>query len=60
MVSQRKRGHLGMFHHQIHYLYFEVNYGNLDVPWDKLFGLFHDGTDAGKERIRARLKARKR
>lgn len=56
----KKRVHLGMFHHQIHHRYFEVNYGNLDVPWDKLFGSFHDGTEAGKAKMRARLKARKR
>ena len=55
-----KRVHLGMFHHQIHHRYFEVNYGNLDVPWDKLFGSFHDGTDAGKAQMRERLKNRKR
>ena len=48
----KKRVHLGMFHHQIHHRYFECNYGNLDVPWDKLFGSFHDGTDAGKEVLR--------
>lgn len=58
--KNRKRVHLGMFHHQLHHRYFEVNYGNLDVPWDKLFGSFHDGTDAGKEKMRARLQARKR
>ena len=56
----KKRVHLGMFHHQIHHRYFEVNYGNLDVPWDKLFGSFHDGTEAGKEMMRDRLKSRKR
>ena len=55
-----KRLHLGMFHHQIHHRYFEVNYGNLDVPWDKLFGSFHDGTEAGKARMRERLAARRR
>lgn len=56
----KKRVHLGMFHHQIHHRYFEVNYGNLDVPWDKLFGSFHDGTEAGKAMMRDRLKSRKR
>ncbi len=59
-IADKKRVHLGNFHHQLHHRYFEVNYGNLDVPWDKLFGSFHDGTDAGKERMRVRLKARKR
>ena len=56
----KKRVHLGMFHHQIHHRYFEVNYGNLDVPWDKLFGSFHDGTEAGKTMMRERFKSRKR
>ncbi len=56
----KKRVHLGMFHHQLHHRYFEVNYGNLDVPWDKLFGSFHDGTEAGKTLMRERLKNRKR
>lgn len=56
----QKRLHLGMFHHQIHHRYFECNYGNLDVPWDKLFGSFHDGTPDAKARMRDRLKMRKR
>ena len=54
----KKRVHLGNFHHQIHHRYFEVNYGNLDVPWDKLFGSFHDGTERGKALMKERLKTR--
>ncbi len=54
LFRNKKRVHLGKFHHQIHHRYFECNYGNLDVPWDKLFGSFHDGTDAGKAAIRPR------
>jgi len=54
LFRNKKRVHLGNFHHQIHHRYFECNYGNLDVPWDKLFGSFHDGTDAGKSAIRPR------
>ena len=52
-----KRLSLGTFHHQIHHRYF---YGSLDVPWDKLFGSFHDGTEAGKAMMKERLKTRKR
>ncbi|MBD3665474.1 sterol desaturase family protein [Sulfitobacter aestuariivivens] len=55
-----KRLSLGTFHHQLHHRYFEVNYGNLDVPWDKLFGSWHDGTPEGKAMMRERLKARRR
>ena len=56
----RKRMALGTFHHQIHHRYFEVNYGSLDVPWDKLFGSFHDGTEGGKAKMKERLKTRTR
>ena len=56
----QKRVHLGMFHHQMHHRYFEVNYGSLDVPWDKVFGSFHDGTAEGKAMMRERLRTRKR
>lgn len=58
LFRNKKRLHLGNFHHQIHHRYFECNYGNLDVPWDILFGSWHDGTEAGKEKLRARLKER--
>jgi sterol desaturase/sphingolipid hydroxylase (fatty acid hydroxylase superfamily) len=56
----RKRLHLGNFHHQMHHRYFEVNYGTLEVPWDRFFGTFHDGTEAAKARMKARLAARPR
>ncbi|MEX0283794.1 MAG: sterol desaturase family protein [Paracoccaceae bacterium] len=56
----RKRLHLGNFHHQMHHRYFEVNYGTLEVPWDKLFGTFHDGTPEAKERMKQRLRERRR
>lgn len=59
-LQNAKRLSLGTFHHQIHHRYFEVNYGSLDVPWDKLFGSFHDGTPEGKAKMKARLAARKR
>ena len=54
----KKRLHLGNFHHQIHHRYFECNYGNLDVPWDILFGSWHNGTTEGKKMMKQRLKNR--
>lgn len=57
-AAGRKRIHLGNFHHQLHHRYFEVNYGTLEVPWDKLFGTFHDGSEAGKTMMKERLKRR--
>ena len=60
LFKNKKRLHLGNFHHQLHHRYFECNYGNLDVPWDILFGSWHDGTEAGRAAMKQRLKQRKR
>ncbi len=54
LVRDRRQLALGTFHHQLHHRYFEVNYGNLEMPWDKWFGSFHDGTQAAHARLRHR------
>jgi len=54
LVKDRNRLRLGTFHHQMHHRYFECNYGSLEIPWDRLFGSFHDGTPEADARIRAR------
>jgi len=38
--------------HYLHHRYFNCNYGNPAVPWDKWFGSFHDGTDEAKMKKR--------
>ncbi len=42
---------LGTFHHQMHHRYFECNYGGLELPLDKWFGSFHDGTVESHEKF---------
>ncbi|MDP3262013.1 MAG: sterol desaturase family protein [Tabrizicola sp.] len=44
----------GDFHHQLHHRFFECNYGTAEVPWDRWFGSFHDGTDEATQRIKDR------
>ena len=53
-VREKGRLALGTFHHQMHHRYFECNYGNLEMPWDKWFGSFHDGTEASHEEFKER------
>lgn len=53
-VKDRKQLALGTFHHQMHHRYFECNYGNLEVPWDKLFGSWHDGTAEAHAQMKER------
>ena len=59
-IRNRKRLHLGNFHHQMHHRFFEVNYGTLEVPWDKLFGTFHDGTPEAQDRMKNWIRSRRR
>lgn len=54
LVRDRRQLALGTFHHQMHHRYFEVNYGNLEMPWDKWFGTFHDGTRRAHEALKHR------
>ena len=49
----KKRVQLGDFFHQLHHRYFECNYGTVEMPWDKWFGTFHDGSEAATTRTRA-------
>ncbi len=56
VVKDKNRLALGTFHHQLHHRYFECNYGNLEVPWDKWFGSFHDGTQEAHGRMKQRRK----
>ena len=43
----------GDFFHQLHHRYFECNYGTSEIPFDKWFGTYHDGSAAATERTRA-------
>lgn len=49
------------FAHYLHHKYFEVNYADGLIPFDKWFGTWHDGTKDGDAQMQARyekLKAR--
>jgi sterol desaturase/sphingolipid hydroxylase (fatty acid hydroxylase superfamily) len=54
MVNGKKRVECGDFFHQLHHRYFECNYGTSEMPWDRWFGSFHDGTPEATQRARAR------
>ena len=56
LVKNKKRLAIGHFHHQLHHRFFDCNYGSVDMPWDKWFGTFHDGSPNAMSRIRASRK----
>lgn len=55
-LEKKKRMELGDFFHQLHHRYFECNYGTVEMPWDRWFGSFDDGTPEARQRIRSRMK----
>ena len=57
-VKNKNRLALGTFHHQMHHRYHDCNYGNLEVPFDKWFGSFHNGTTQSHEALQQRRRQR--
>ena len=56
LIKDKKRLALGTFYHQLHHRYYECNYGNEEMPWDRWFGTFHDGSQLATEQTRVRKK----
>ena len=56
LIRDKRRLALGTFYHQLHHRYYECNYGNQEMPWDRWFGTFHDGTSEATAETRARKK----
>ncbi|MGB7317617.1 MAG: sterol desaturase family protein [Planktotalea sp.] len=56
LIKDKRRLALGTFYHQLHHRYYECNYGNQEMPWDRWFGTFHNGTPEGTAETRARKK----
>ena len=56
LIRNKRRLALGTFYHTLHHKYYECNYGNQEMPWDRWFGTFHDGTEDATRTTRARKK----
>lgn len=59
MIGERMGVDSGNYFHYLHHKYFECNYGGSLAPLDKLFGTFHDGSEAAHTAMRARMLARR-
>ena len=56
LIRDKRQVALGTFYHQLHHRYFECNYGNQEMPWDRWFGTFHDGSEEATGQTRSRKK----
>ena len=54
LIRDKKRLNSGDFFHQLHHRYFECNYGTSEMPWDRIFGSFHDGSEEATQATRQR------
>ncbi len=48
----KTKAKMGDFFHQLHHKYFECNYGTVEMPWDRWFGTFHNGSKEATDRTR--------
>ncbi|WP_336098324.1 sterol desaturase family protein [Roseovarius sp. CH_XMU1461] len=53
IARDREAMRAGDFFHQLHHRYFECNYGTSEIPFDRWFGTFHDGSAEATARTRA-------
>jgi len=58
VIGREKSIDAHTYAHYLHHKYFEVNYADGLMPFDRLFGTWHDGTEASDERMNTRLRAR--
>ena len=56
IVKDAEAAKSGDFFHQLHHRYFECNYGTSEIPFDKWFGTYHDGSAEATKRTRAHKK----
>ena len=54
MVVKGKATVPGDFLHYLHHRYFECNYASSTVPFDRMFGTFHDGSAEAHARMKER------
>ncbi len=46
---------IGSFFHHLHHRYFNCNYGNPEIPFDKWFKSYHDGSEEATKRLKNKL-----
>ena len=51
---------MGSFHHQLHHRYYDCNYGNPYMAWDRWLGSNHDGTPQAMADLQRRRRERLR
>ena len=59
LLNDNKAIDLSNYNHYLHHKYFEVNYGNLMIPFDQWFNTYHDGSPELHQIMGERIKSRR-
>ena len=59
LIKGKRVIELGYFFHQLHHRFFDCNYGTGDMPWDKWFSTFHNGTTEATQALRKKQAAQR-
>ena len=51
-VKEKNLLTVGSFFHHLHHRYFNCNYGNPEIPFDRWFGSYHDGTEEATNKLK--------
>ena len=51
ILGKNNKTNIATFFHQLHHRYFNCNYGNVELPMDRWFGSFNDGSTAATRQL---------
>lgn len=51
LLGKNRKTVIATFFHQLHHRYLNCNYGNMELPMDRWFGSFNDGSTAETKRL---------
>jgi len=57
LLVRRRRIPAGDWFHDLHHRHFEVNYGNIEAPFDWLMKTWHDGSDEAQRSMAVRRRS---
>ena len=55
-IRGKNRMKLGEFFHTLHHRHFICNFGTVEMPWDRWFGSYYDGTPKSYDNMKRRRK----
>lgn len=58
LINDKRAIDLSNYNHYLHHKFFEVNYGNLMIPFDQWFKTYHDGSEELDQKMKERIRSK--